>query len=190
MRIGKHLTLKEFCECTETFKIFASTMNPYPEQDASIQALSELAENILDPIIDHYGRSKFILTYGFCSNDLRRKLTSTNPTTGHAYGRVAPGLDQHLAAEVKRGGNPVCGRGGAAVDFRIEGENSRSVVKWVIEHRLPFDRLYFYGADRSIHISHGPEHSRYICGFSGEKKVPSQRTVRDLVDLARKVFQS
>ena len=26
----------------------------------------------------------------------------------------------------------------------------------------PFDRLYFYGADRPIHVSHGPEHRRQV----------------------------
>ena len=33
------------------------------------------------------------------------------------------------------------------------------VANWIIAN-LPFDRLYFYGRDRPIHVSYGPEQSR------------------------------
>ena len=35
----------------------------------------------------------------------------------------------------------------------------REVADWIIAN-LPFDRLYFYGADRPIHVSYGPQNSR------------------------------
>ena len=41
---------------------------------------------------------------------------------------------------------------GAAVDFIVEDENMLEVVEW-IKDNLVFDRLYFYGVDRPIHIS-------------------------------------
>jgi hypothetical protein len=53
----------------------------------------------------------------------------------------------------------VCDRGGAACDLLVEDENMREVADWIIE-TLPFDRLYFYGIARPIHISFGPQHSR------------------------------
>jgi hypothetical protein len=35
------------------------------------------------------------------------------------------------------------------------------VARWVAAN-TPFDRLYFYGPDRPIHVSYGPEQSRQI----------------------------
>ena len=32
----------------------------------------------------------------------------------------------------------------------------REVANWVAEN-TPFDRLYFYGEERPIHVSYGPE---------------------------------
>ena len=48
--------------------------------------------------------------------------------------------------------------------------DSRVAAAWIVEHTA-FDRLYFYGADRPIHVSVGPDQSRQIvhmrCGPSG-----------------------
>lgn len=187
MKLGRHLSLQDFCECTQTYRAFADQVDPYPKESASLNALSLLASEVLDPIIDHYGRESFLLTYGFCSNELRRKLVSKNPATGKPFGRVAPKLDQHSALETVDGVSLFCARGGSAADFRIVGQDSRSVMDWIVTQALPFDRMYFYGSDRSIHISHGPEHSRYICGFS-EKNLPERKSVRELVALAKEVY--
>lgn len=35
------------------------------------------------------------------------------------------------------------------------------VAQWIVEN-TPFDRLYFYGADKPLHVSVGPEQSRAI----------------------------
>jgi hypothetical protein len=35
------------------------------------------------------------------------------------------------------------------------------VAQWIVQH-TPFDRLYFYGADRPIHVSYGPNHKREV----------------------------
>ncbi|GAM62963.1 hypothetical protein JCM19232_4640 [Vibrio ishigakensis] len=35
-------------------------------------------------------------------------------------------------------------------------------VALYITQNLPFDRLYFYGKDRPLHVSFGPDQSRYI----------------------------
>jgi hypothetical protein len=34
----------------------------------------------------------------------------------------------------------------------------REVAEWIIEN-LPFDRLYYYGPSRPIHVSFGPQRS-------------------------------
>jgi hypothetical protein len=55
------------------------------------------------------------------------------------------------------------------------------VARWILIN-TPFDRLYFYGDDQPIHVSHGPEHSRQLVlmqpGPSGRlvpRRVPVER---------------
>jgi hypothetical protein len=118
-----------------------------PMSPESFQSLRSLATEILDPVVDEFGPIK--LTYGFCSNDLRKHIKKGN----------APKLDQHCAHEVNQKGDPVCERLGAAADFIIPGEDMLSVAKWIIE-RTPVDRLYYYGPERPIHVSWGPDNNR------------------------------
>jgi len=120
-----------------------------PLQPESYNALLALVENVLDPVIDYFGMIR--LTYGFCSPQLARKIP----------GRIDPKLDQHAAHEKNRLGEPICNRRGAAVDFIIEDENMLEVAQWIIAN-TPFDRLYFYGENRPIHISYGPNQDRSI----------------------------
>ena len=56
----------------------------------------------------------------------------------------------------------------------------REVANWVAEN-TPFDRLYFYGEDRPIHVSYGPEQKgEYIDLVMTEsgKQVPKVRKYR------------
>ncbi len=118
-------------------------------QPESYNALVELAEHVLDPVIEYFGMIR--LTYGFCSSPLAREIP----------GRIDPNLDQHAAHERNRVGKPVCNRLGAAVDFLVEDEDMLEVAQWVVNN-TPFDRLYFYGEDKPIHVSYGPSQSRAI----------------------------
>ena len=186
--LGKYLTLEEFCTCTETYRKFKDEVYPYPDTDETLEALRALNQNLIDPLIDHYGRERFILVYGFCSETLRRKLQKRNPITNRPYGRVAPACDQHMAHESKKNGDPHCAKLGAACDFKIQGENPRQVIRWMLESGLPFDRIYFYGEDRAIHVSYGPDHSRYICGFNCAN-MPSKEPVKELIELVKKRYQ-
>lgn len=142
---GKYLTYRQLIECGETQA--RTGIGNLPNNPESYTALLELATNILDPIIEYFGRIE--LTYGFCSLDLSKRIV----------GRIAPELDQHAAHERKRAGAAVCARGGAAVDFLVRDENMKDVADWIIAN-LAFDRLYYYGIDRPLHVSHGPEHKR------------------------------
>ncbi|MGD1861923.1 MAG: hypothetical protein ACFB0E_18375 [Leptolyngbyaceae cyanobacterium] len=174
-KLGRYLTLEEFCTCTQTYRKYADQTDPYPKNlEETIPALEALCQHIIDPVIDAFGRERFQLTYGFCSADLKRWLAKKDPVTGVKHGRVSPNLEaakpplreQHMAHEVNRNGNYYCSRLGAACDFRIVDLPSNELVAWIVEQGLPFDSLYFYGAERPIHISYRPQHKRDIWAFT------------------------
>jgi hypothetical protein len=140
--------------------------------------------------MDCFGHDRFQLTYGFCSTDLRRYLNQKDPVTGLKNGRTDPSRDQHMAHELNRNGKYYCDRLGAACDFQIVGLESVGdslcgstyrLVEWILEQRLSFDSLYYYGSDsrsetlreRPIHISSGLQHKRSIWAFT-EQRVPTQ----------------
>ena len=139
---GCYLTYRQLIECGETQQ--TTGLSNCPKQPDSYTSLYDLATYILDPVIDYFGMIR--LTYGFCSHELGKLIKK----------RVAPKLDQHAAHELNTKNNLICPRLGAAVDFIVEDENMREVADWVAEN-TPIDRLYFYGEDRPIHISYGPE---------------------------------
>ncbi len=139
LRCGANFTFRSFVECGETQqRLFVRNipLNPH-----TYNALFDLATHVLDPVIEYFGAIR--LTYGFCSSELGR----------HIHRRVAPELDQHAGHEVSRLGRLICKRGGAACDFLVEQEDMREVADWIIAN-TPFDRLYFYGADRPLHVSY------------------------------------
>jgi hypothetical protein len=180
--ISKYLTLVEFCTCTNTYKLFAQKINPYPQQEESIQAIKNLNQYLIDPIIEHFGWENFQLTYGFCSPDLKKYLQRKNEKTGQKYGRVEPSRDQHMACEKNTKGNYYCSRLGAACDFFIINQTSDLVLTWIIKQQLPYDRIYYYGKTRPIHISYGPENTGYICTFNTQG-VPTKKGLEFLKDL-------
>ncbi|WP_242024511.1 hypothetical protein [Trichocoleus sp. FACHB-591] len=95
-------------------------------------------------------------------------------------GRVAPSRDQHMAHEVNRNGKYYCDRLGAACDFYILGLESDRLVEWILEQRLPFDSLYYYGSDRPIHISYGPQDRQNVWAFT-DRGVPTRKGTEEWV---------
>ncbi|HYN78653.1 MAG TPA: DNA phosphorothioation-associated putative methyltransferase, partial [Lamprocystis sp. (in: g-proteobacteria)] len=144
---GRFLRFRQLIECGETQD--RTGLPNLPRRPQTWDALQDLAEQVLDPVIDWFGMIR--LTYGFCSPELAREIPA----------RIDPRLDQHAAYEHNRLGKPICPRLGAAVDFLVADEDMREVARWVAQH-TPFDRLYFYGPDLPIHVSYGPDHSRQI----------------------------
>ncbi|HVZ16274.1 MAG TPA: DNA phosphorothioation-associated putative methyltransferase, partial [Terriglobales bacterium] len=144
-KCGSYLTYRQLIECGETWDTLR--IDNRPKSPDSYTALYDLATNILDPVIEHFGMVK--LTYGFCSQALGRNIK----------GRIAPKLDQHSAHETRRNGSLVCERLGAAVDFLVEFEDMREVANWIARNTA-FDRLYYYSSDRPLHISYGPQNSK------------------------------
>jgi DNA phosphorothioation-associated putative methyltransferase len=144
---GQSLTFRSLIECGETQR--ESGLANLPKEIDSYHALERLAENILDPVIDYFGMVR--LTYGFCSHELSRKIPE----------RIDPRVDQHCCYELNTKKKQICERGGAACDFIVDDESMLEVAQWIVSS-LPFDRLYFYGDDKPIHVSYGPENSRSI----------------------------
>jgi hypothetical protein len=138
---GRYLTYRQLIECGDTQQ--KTRLPNWPKEPDTYNALHELAANVLDPIIEYFGSIK--LTFGFCSPELARLISN----------RIAPKLDQHAAHEKNSRGQYVCDRLGAAVDFLVEDENMREVVHWISKN-VQFDRLYYYGSDRPIHVSFSP----------------------------------
>ncbi|NOQ36003.1 MAG: DNA phosphorothioation-associated putative methyltransferase [Methylococcaceae bacterium] len=136
---GQYLRYRDLIECGQTQQ--ATNIANLPQQADSYTALYELAINILDPVIDYFGMIE--LNYGFCGRELAKQIPKN----------IAPKLDQHAACELNTRGNLICPRLGAAIDFRVQDEAMREVADWVIEN-TPFDRLYFYGDDKPIHVSY------------------------------------
>lgn len=167
IKLGRYLTLKDFCTCTNTYQRYAEQIDPSPKNlEATIPALKALNHFILDPVIDCFSSDRFQLTYGFCSSGLRKYLDRKDPITGIKNGRIDPTKDQHMAHEVKSNGKYYCERLGAACDFLITDLSGEQLVEWIVRSRLPFDSLYFYSSDRPIHISYGPQHKRGIWTFT------------------------
>ncbi|MBE0550498.1 MAG: DNA phosphorothioation-associated putative methyltransferase [Rubrivivax sp.] len=144
-RCGSRFTYRELIECGETQARLG--LANIPRNPETFNALNDLAIKLLDPLVEYFGSIQ--LTYGFCSLELGR----------HIKARVAPALDQHAAHELNRRGEPICARGGAACDFLVEDEDMREVAGWIIAN-LPFDRLYFYGSRRPIHLSYAASELR------------------------------
>ena len=160
---GRFLRFRDLIHCGETQA--ATGLENLPEQVDSWNALLALTEQVLDPVIDWFGMIR--LTYGFCSPALAKDIRA------RGGGPIDPKRDQHAAHERNRLGNPICPRLGAAVDFLVEDEDMLEVARWVAA-KTPFDRLYFYGPDRPIHVSHGPAHSRQVVAM---RAGPSGRLV-------------
>ncbi len=187
--LGKYLTLEEFCTCTNTYQKYASQINPFPENlPESMTAIQNLNKFILEPIIDYFKMENFRLTYGFCSKNLKKYLDKKDPETGLKNGRVSPDIDQHMAHEINKNGKYYCQRLGAACDFLILGEKSDRIIDWILSQKLPFDSLYYYGADRPIHISYGPQQKREIWTFTPSGQ-PTQKGITHWVELAKQLKQ-
>jgi len=136
---GANFTYRSLIECGETQRQLG--IRNLPLQPQTYNALHDLAFKVLDPLIEYFGTIK--LTYGFCSAELGKHITS----------RVAHHLDQHAGHELGASRKLICSRGGAACDFLVADEDMGEVADWIIMN-LPFDRLYFYGPSRPIHISY------------------------------------
>ncbi|MDF1584583.1 MAG: hypothetical protein P1P78_14925 [Methyloprofundus sp.] len=148
---SKHFKYSDFINCGETQE--KTQLANQPKDPRTIAAIENIATRILDPVVEQFGEIK--LTYGLCSNDLLLQIKKRSSPG------IAPQLDQHAGYEVNSKNNRICKRDGFACDFYVLNTDSLTVAKWIVS-QLPFDRLYFYGKNRPIHISIAPENSYAI----------------------------
>ena len=142
---GQHLRYRDLVEAGETW----ARLRPdnRPRDPGSYAAMARLCRDVLDPVIDRFGPIR--ITYGHAGGSLTRAMP----------GGIYPSLDQHAGHERRRDGAWICGRLGQAVDFEVAGVPTSEVAAFIAGH-LPFDRLYYYGRDRPLHVSAGPEECR------------------------------
>ena len=169
---GANFKFRDFVECGQTQKRLG--VSNVPLNPKTYNALSRLALEVIDPVIDYFG--SIVLTYGFSSSELAKKIDSN----------IAPKLDQHSGHECNRLGNPICDRLGIACDFIVEDESMFEVARWAASH-TNFDRLYFYGDDRPIHVSAGPENLKQVTlmlpSKTSNRRVPRSMTVDQFLAL-------
>jgi len=161
---SKHFQYSDFTQCGTTQA--KSLIENTAKDSRTIEAIKELANLILDPIMENLGQVN--LTYGLCTNDLLLQIKK-QPSPG-----VAPQLDQHAGYEVNSRGTRICNRNGFACDFYVTGIDSLTIAKWVVVN-LPFDRLYFYGKGRPLHISIAPKNNYAITLLEqslSERRIP------------------
>ncbi|RRJ21325.1 hypothetical protein EIK76_10640 [Rheinheimera mesophila] len=149
--ISREFTLRDICHCGETWQKI-KVLN-IPQQEQSKLDLVCLATELLDPISEQFGKP--VLTYGFAGYELLTHLKRKKRS------RIAPKLDQHSASELNSKGELICSRSGAAVDLYQPSFSSISLALWISKN-LHFDRLYYYGADKPIHLSYHREPQRQI----------------------------
>lgn len=165
-------TFRDLCECSETWR--RTRLENRPRAEETFAAIEALARQVLDPLVERFGQ--VTLTYGFASSELTR-------TVGRG---VAPRLDQHAGHERSALGELICPRLGQAADLFVPGSSSWEVARFIVEE-TPFDRLYLYGDNRPVHVSHGPQQSRAITFVdrSGARPLPRRLTRQALEELAQ-----
>ena len=158
---SKYFDFKDFFECSDTYK--SILCDNVPVEAETFEAVKYLAHEILDKVQEEFGQLD--LTYGFCSAELNKHIPKNN----------YPKLDQHAGHELNKKGNSICERLGFAVDFIVPDVPSLKVAKFIAS-KLRFDRLYYYGNDRPIHVSlnQNPIHSIVLMKLYGHRRIPSR----------------
>ena len=175
-KCSKYFSYIDFIECSDTQK--KVRVDNSPKELKTYEAISYLATKIMDPILEQFGQPQ--ITYGLCSQNLQK----------HIKKNVAPNLDQHAGSELNSKGNLICPREGFAVDFRIANVGSKIVADYIVKE-LNFDRLYYYGNDRPIHVSAKqvePLNSIIVFNHHQRDKVP--KVIRAKVFLNNKDFST
>jgi len=118
----------------------------WPTDSNTKEQICRLLEQLLIPVQREFGEIK--ISYGFTSAKLNRYIQKNSPEG------TCPAIDQHSGYETNKNNNAICQRGGIACDFKVAGfEDRMDIVARFIVDNLCFDKLYFYGTDKPIHLS-------------------------------------
>ena len=177
-KCSKYFSYIDFIECSDTQKKVQVDNNP--KEPKTYEAIAYLAKTIMDPIVERFGHPQ--ITYGLCSQNLQKHIKKS----------IAPSLDQHAGSEKNSRGNLICDREGFAVDFKIAEIPTHFVARYIVEE-LNFDRLYFYGSDRPVHVSAKqgmPNNAIVIFNNSNNKRTPKNLTAQKFLDLLTREFEN
>jgi hypothetical protein len=154
-------------------------INNEPSSVETKQALEMLLGELLLPLQRKFGHLQ--ITYGFTSSALKRYITAKSPAG------TAPDIDQHSSCELNTAGNQICSRKGAACDISVEGASMAEVVRYIVTN-LNYDRIYYYGTNRPLHISCSSEPTKHLQIMKESEKgrrYPAQKAFReDAITLA------
>jgi len=133
----------------------AINLDNTPKEIESIESTVMMIETVLLPISKRLGN--VTITYGFVSSELN-KYIQKNSSSG-----TYPSIDQHAASELNNANNHICKRHGLACDFIVNGyeERMNEVMLFIVKN-LSFDKVYFYGNHRPLHVSVGSESERHL----------------------------
>lgn len=154
-------------------------VNKHPQTISNVPSenskhfLELLIAEILIPVEREFGA--LTITYGFTSSELTRHIKK------HASNGTAPTLDQHASCEHNLKGNQVCERGGSACDFILDNGSMADVARFITKH-LRYDRIYYYGDKRPMHVSVNNEPMRHL-QVMGEstagRRIPGRKAFGD-----------
>ena len=156
----------------------------YPQERASISALNKLIEEILIPLQKRYG--DFIISYGFTSAPLHTFIQKHSPKG------TAPKLDQHASHELNRLGNSICSRGGAACDIKFQQTSALEIIRFAVGN-LTFDKIYFYGENKPLHISVHEQplkHLQVVKTNAKGRRIPTQKAFgHETIELLESLYE-
>ena len=133
----------------------AISLDNTPKASESILSAILMLETVLLPISKEFGCVK--ITYGFVSLELNRYIQK-NCSSG-----TSPSIDQHAASELNQANNQISKRHGLACDFTVNSyENKMDQVMLFIVNNLSFDKVYYYGNDKPLHVSVGNKAARHL----------------------------
>jgi hypothetical protein len=151
-----------------------------PTSPQTKRALELLLNEILIPIQRKFANLQ--ITYGFTSSELKRYISKNSPTG------TAPEIDQHSSCELNSLKNLICERSGAACDIIMTDTSMAEVVRYIINN-LNYDRIYFYGRDRPVHISCSEKpvkHLQIMKETESGRRYPAQKAFnQDAITLAK-----
>ncbi|MBT3850301.1 hypothetical protein HOF60_03430, partial [bacterium] len=94
-----------------------------------------------------------------------------------------PPIDQHSSSEKNSAGNQICKRGGMACDFMVKDHKNKVplIIEFIVSN-LDYDKIYYYGNNRPLHVSVNsePEKHLQIMNMSEHGKwVPGRKAYAD-----------
>ncbi|NRA83917.1 MAG: hypothetical protein HRU22_09190 [Gammaproteobacteria bacterium] len=159
-------------------------INNTPKKPESLAAMRLMVSNILIAVENKFG--EIVITYGFVGSELNRYIQA-NSSSG-----TCPSIDQHASFELNTKNNPICPRAGFSCDFTVVGyeQDMTDVVEFIV-NTLEYDKLYFYGANRPLHVSVNEQPQRHlqIMGHSGtgrrypKKKAYGENAIQLIKDI-------